>query len=759
MGHLFDADTALLWQLAESAHGSEGTAADETGNYDVTQAVSANVPSIQGAGPVAGKNTRWFVGAQWLFGAADATARAAAIGSHTVEAWVNVHDLSATNVVFLLGGLALNDTPVENVLTRLGITAAGELQTTWEHGAGINDLATQDSGTTVTVDTWTHVAYSAELLTAFQAVTFDGVNDYATTGGDVSELDFEKDEAHSISLWVRTINTGGYLCSKMLGAPDGRGWGIAVNAGGQPIFLLTADNFSNQLQVRTTSAAINDGRWHHLVITYTGGEAPGDVGFWIDKVEITSKTTVLDTLGAFTISNTASYNVMGRDDGEALGTHDVTQVAHYDDVLSSGEIALLYGNGDPSTDPASAHSSGLVGLHIGTGDTYPTLTDRSTNSNDLTMTMMDSGDLITDTRKEVKFYVGGTQQGSSFILDNASDGDNSEIYLGRNHESTTTDLFGQLASVHISDVARSASYISDDAGRSTKVHVQDGDTLALWQMEDLPEAVDLSNFGAHLPADALSTPPYIIDPIEAGLGQARWTDSTRWFRGPVRADLRPIFEPTADLTIEFWFKLTTTSGSGDPIFFAYSGSGELQPANSLIHLELQWSTRKLRLIWEAGAGGDVTTLSTNPLWTAGVEGGDFEAHHLAVTRLYNGSNLLDVDIYVDGVLVDDTLRDLAIPDGGTENWVVIGSAGESFIISDMRISDKIRTADEILFSYNFGVLGGAGSSSFYYKMRALANPGPGYVTWVVQGLPDFAGTYATGAIQAGTVVVAGRLEV
>lgn len=41
-----------------------------------------------------------------------------------------------------------------------------------------------------------------------------------------------------------------------------------------------------------------------------------------------------------------------------------------------------------------------------------------------------------------------------------------------------------------------------------------------------------------------------------------------------------------------------------------------------------------------------------------------------------------------------------------------------------------------------------------FKMRALANPGPGYVTWVVSGSPDFTGAQAPGAIQVGTAVVA-----
>lgn len=45
-----------------------------------------------------------------------------------------------------------------------------------------------------------------------------------------------------------------------------------------------------------------------------------------------------------------------------------------------------------------------------------------------------------------------------------------------------------------------------------------------------------------------------------------------------------------------------------------------------------------------------------------------------------------------------------------------------------------------------------------FKMRALANPGPGYVTWDVTVAPDFAGVYAPAPIQPGTVVLAGRWQ-
>lgn len=40
-----------------------------------------------------------------------------------------------------------------------------------------------------------------------------------------------------------------------------------------------------------------------------------------------------------------------------------------------------------------------------------------------------------------------------------------------------------------------------------------------------------------------------------------------------------------------------------------------------------------------------------------------------------------------------------------------------------------------------------------FKMRALASPGPGYVSWVVSDAPDFAGAQAPASIQPGTAVV------
>ena len=41
----------------------------------------------------------------------------------------------------------------------------------------------------------------------------------------------------------------------------------------------------------------------------------------------------------------------------------------------------------------------------------------------------------------------------------------------------------------------------------------------------------------------------------------------------------------------------------------------------------------------------------------------------------------------------------------------------------------------------------------FFKMRARANPGPAYLTWIVQSTPDFLGVSAPGPIFPGTAVI------
>jgi len=79
------------------------------------------------------------------------------------------------------------------------------------------------------------------------------------------------------------------------------------------------------------------------------------------------------------------------------------EVAIWDVALDSDAVSAIYNSGTPialDSDSGDYDNSGdLQGWwRMGEGDTYPTITDNSTNSNDGTMTNMASDDIVGDTQ-------------------------------------------------------------------------------------------------------------------------------------------------------------------------------------------------------------------------------------------------------------------------------------------------------------------------------------------------------------------------
>lgn len=77
---------------------------------------------------------------------------------------------------------------------------------------------------------------------------------------------------------------------------------------------------------------------------------------------------------------------------------------------------------------------------------------------------------------------------------------------------------------------------------------------------------------------------------------------------------------------------------------------------------------------------------------------------------------------------------------------------------DVQVGSGVGDTEEGQGALVIDTVGGGPVVQLRFKMRALADPGPGYVVWVVQGAPDFVGAQAPGAIQPGTAVVADTWE-
>lgn len=187
--HAVDSGTVVAYQMGDPPSAGTGysTAIDSAiyggtrRNLSATgEASSASVNLmhiINGpGGTVAGSYARWFPGtlnsaAATLTRAGDATLVAALTASYTLECWIKMASLSAaTNRLFEYAGVG--ETLATNLLAGWEIVTGGFQQVAWEHGAGVNNFATQNAGSVLSVDVWYHIAVTVDNSGATSTVKF-----------------------------------------------------------------------------------------------------------------------------------------------------------------------------------------------------------------------------------------------------------------------------------------------------------------------------------------------------------------------------------------------------------------------------------------------------------------------------------------------------------------------------------------------------------------------------------------------------------
>jgi hypothetical protein len=206
---------------------------------------------------------------------------------------------------------------------------------------------------------------------SIESLTFDGVNEYVTMG---NVLGFEYTDAFSYSFWVKTSGSdGGYLLSKMEDSPNYRGYGVYRLSGGTLRLHFINIDASSRLTVDTTRT-INDGKWHHVVVTYDGSATPAGVYCYIDNSSDTL-STVQDNL-AGTMITAAPFNLNGRGDGILLTAAQLDEVSVWNKDLTSGEVSEVWSGGHPANLDLHSANANLVGWwRMGENISFPTIPD------------------------------------------------------------------------------------------------------------------------------------------------------------------------------------------------------------------------------------------------------------------------------------------------------------------------------------------------------------------------------------------------
>jgi len=228
-------------------------------------------------------------------------------------------------------------------------------------------------------------------FTNTKSISFDGMDDLATASSNLGLTG-----AFSLSLWVNTTQSTSDGFKVLAGEyhwgnSSLRNWILYLSNTGNRIAFMTYNSDGSRpinTVVDASVADIDDGNWHHIFVVYGNTTDTNSFKIYFDgdiAKQLTPSLTGLRTASQpFEIAGTQSSYP------DLFGLVD--EVAIWDSDQSANAIEI-YNKGRP-TDLTSY--SPLHWWRMGDGDTLRTLTDNGSGSIDLTMTNMDSGDIVED---------------------------------------------------------------------------------------------------------------------------------------------------------------------------------------------------------------------------------------------------------------------------------------------------------------------------------------------------------------------------
>lgn len=223
------------------------------------------------------------------------------------------------------------------------------------------------------------------------SVLFDGVDEYVNIG-NITALDFDFDDPFSYSLWSKSTDSGGKFIEKK----DGNGTKWETTGMGDFKFTLK-DSTNDEIKVKATvkPTELEDGEWHHYVVTYDGSNLGSGITMYIDGSSIA--LTIEKDEGLIDLSNSGSFNIGADSNGNGNVEGNLDEVSVWDKELSAAEITEIYNSGIPDDlDEHSAETNLVSWWRMGDGDSFPTLNDVK-GGHDGVMVNMENSDITSDT--------------------------------------------------------------------------------------------------------------------------------------------------------------------------------------------------------------------------------------------------------------------------------------------------------------------------------------------------------------------------
>lgn len=213
-----------------------------------------------------------------------------------------------------------------------------------------------------------------------KSIELDGADDYIEAKSTTLGLD----TAISISLWVKTTqSTSGF--KQLIGEYDWtnsskRNWLLYLsNTDNRISFLVfSAGSIPINTSVLGTDANIDDGNWHHVMVTWDGTTNTNSFNMFFDGVNVHQGTPTSTGIR----TSDAPLHIGDGPNGSVEFEGNIDEVAIWNSDQSAN-ITEIYNSGVPAS---LAAYNPLLWYRCGDEDTAPTLTDNGSGGNNGTMT-------------------------------------------------------------------------------------------------------------------------------------------------------------------------------------------------------------------------------------------------------------------------------------------------------------------------------------------------------------------------------------
>ena len=302
-------------------------------------------------------------------------------GSLTITSFTVSSTLSAPDNLSASGA---NNTII---LTWNSVSGATSYTLYWDNVPGIDSSDT--AITSITNDNYTDSTKETNY-----ALDFDGSNDYVAADGVTSNLDSSTGLPFTVSAWAYpdTTNNEAIWAFNKTGNNDENLNLLFYARGGSTKKFYHYDRGSSSWTLSTNT--FETGEWHHIVVVvdlsgngklYVNG---GEEGTWSNG----------------TNTSADRFSIGQEYDGSGSTASDffdgkIDEVAVWNVALSAADVTSLYNSGNGLKASANSgnydNSGDLIGYWKFNEGTGSTLTDNTSNSNNGTLTNMDSSDWVT----------------------------------------------------------------------------------------------------------------------------------------------------------------------------------------------------------------------------------------------------------------------------------------------------------------------------------------------------------------------------